>query len=258
MKAPILILGMGYLGSPLASLLVKRGYEVIGTYARTIPSVASGIQAEQCDIADVDRWTEKSHWRRAKTWICLLPPSCSSEYVSSLKKWILLAETYQIEHIIYTSSISVFSDKSGEIDEHSPTSAATESAEKIVAVEQAILQSHVPHKTVLRLAGLFDSERHPIYRLAQRQVIENAQQVVNMVHRVDVLKALLHAIDTPMGTRIRHIVHPAHPTREQFYQQQAHRLGIPLPPFQFGIGTGKIIQTVHNDFPIPHLGIDVQ
>lgn len=256
MMDTVLILGMGYLGRPLATQLVATGTAVIGTYACTEPSDVVGIQVERCDISEMAQGECPTHWQAAKTWVCLLPPSCSVDYVSALKKWLSWAEQYHIKQIIYTSSTSVFSQREGIVDEQSTTMPMTESAQKIVAVEQAILQSGVPHKTILRLAGLFDQQRHPVYRLAQRTEIDNGQQRINMVHREDAVAALLHAIHTPEGTRLRHIVHPSHPTREQFYQQQAALLGVALPSFQEGGLTGKIVQTIYQDFPIPCRGID--
>lgn len=257
MASSVLILGMGYLGTPLASQLVTQGYSIQGTYAQRRPIIAhQNIQVEQLNISEANALDDTAHWQIAKIWVCLLPPSCSPYYVQRLAEWIALAEQYQVEHVIYTSSISVFSDIEGVLDELSPTSPMTESAQKIMAVEQVILNSHIPHKTILRLAGLFDKDRHPIYRLAQRTAIDNGQQVVNMVHRDDAVAALMHAVETPAGSRLRHIVHPQHPTREMFYQQQAQLLDIQLPPFHLGTITGKIIQTRYDDFPIPSIEID--
>ncbi len=252
----VLILGMGYLGSPLAHRLVTQGYKVQGTYVKSKPLITHhNLQVDVFNITEPDALQNKQPWQIAKTWVCLLPPSCSSNYVQGLVEWIALAEQYQVEHIIYTSSISVFSDIEGVLDELSPTSPMSESAQKILAVEQAILNSHIPHKTILRLAGLFDKERHPVYRLAQRIAIDNGQQTVNMVHRDDAVAALMHAVATPGGSRLRHIVHPQHPTREMFYQKQAQLLNVQLPPFHLGTISGKIIQTRYDDFPIPVRGI---
>lgn len=252
----VLILGMGYLGSLLAYRLVTQGYKVQGTYAKSKPLLTHhNLQVDVFNITEPDALQNKQSWQIAKTWVCLLPPSCSPYYVQRLGDWVALAEQYQVEHIIYTSSTSVFSDAEGVLDEFSPTSPITESAQKITAVEQAILNSHIPHKTILRLAGLFDKDRHPIYRLAQRTEIDNGQQVVNMVHRDDAVAALMHAVATPEGSRLRHIVHPQHPTREIFYRQQAQLLGVQLSPFTYAHVKGKIIQTRYDDFPIPTIGM---
>lgn len=254
-NSTVLILGVGYLGSSLACLLAQKNYKVLGTYGHTCPELKEGIQLEQVDITAGIQ--DKEHWGEAKTWICLLPPSCSARYVEGLRQWIQLAEQLGAEHLIYSSSISVFSELEGILDEDAIVSPTTEGAKKIVEVENLILESQIPHKTVLRLGGLFDRDRHPIYRLVQRPFIDHGQQVVNMVHRQDAVEALAYAVFNRDGVRIRHIVHPLHPTREQFYQQQAKQLKIHLPPFTYGNITGKIVTTRHNDFPIPSLGIDV-
>ena len=252
MQTKVLMLGMGYVGKALASVLVEN-CSVLGTYqTHKPPLLHPQFIAMPYSLGD----KFPTQWMDYSTWVCLLPPSSSDLYVSLLRKWIQYAQQSNIKHLIYTSSSSVFGQQEGLYTEHDVVCPVTESAQKIVQVEQAFLNSQIGHITILRLAGLFDDERHPVYRLATKVSLPNGSQCVNMVHREDVVNALRYAIKNPNGKLIRHIVNPHHPTRQDFYQAEAKRLNIELADFQHTSQiTGKVFATAYDDFPVPSIGM---
>ncbi|WP_071059232.1 sugar nucleotide-binding protein [Pelistega sp. MC2] len=252
MQTKVLILGMGYVGTALARVLVEN-CSVLGTYQTYNPHlVHPQFMAMPYSLGD----KFPSQWADYSTWVCLLPPSSSDLYVSLLREWIQYAQQSNVNHVIYTSSSSVFGQQEGHYTEHDVVYPVTESAQKIAQVEQAFLNSQIEHITILRLAGLFDDERHPVYRLAKQVSLPNGSQYVNMVHREDVVNALRYAIKNPKGKLIRHIVNPHHPTRQDFYQAEAKRLNIGLADFQYTSRiTGKVFATAYDDFPVPSIGM---
>lgn len=240
----ILIVGLGYLGKPLSEQLAMQGYSVLGTYRHHPPTFSPPLPA----IITSSRYTlGEQHfpnaWHAAKTWVCLLPPSCSPAYVHHIQAWITYAEHCQIDHLIYSSSISVYGDQHGICTTDTPVRPATESAKKIVAIEEAIRVSCLPRQSILRLGGLYDKERHPIYRLLEKKHIANGLDPVNMLHRQKAVNALLHAIchHDHNGCLIKNIVQEQHPSKIDFYTEQAKQLGVNTPNFIVEGGQGKIV-----------------
>ncbi|MCP2040517.1 nucleoside-diphosphate-sugar epimerase [Neisseria sp. HSC-16F19] len=246
------ILGLGYLGRPLAEALYLRGHAVAALKRRyTSDDVALPIALNAADLDDEAVWTQPfwaEHWADKPTWVCLLPPSAVADYAAVLRRWLALAEHFQAAHVVLGSSISVYGDAPRLCDEHSPPQPATASARACVAAETIVLDSAVPQVSVLRLGGLYSAARHPLNRLLQRQPLPQPQAAANMLHQDRAVAALLHAIAHPQGRRIRNIVETPPPTREDFYTAQAALLGLPPPQFDPGdTRPGKVLASCYDD-----------
>lgn len=249
----ILIFGLGFVGRPLAEKCYEQGYSV-----RAIKKHLTSDDI--CLPIDLDTICLNPNvfcadWANYGTWVILLPPSALENYVETIDYLIAQAEQYGIQHLIYTSSTSVFGDGEGVFDEHSPTQAITENAQKIVLIEQKLLNSAIQHVDIIRLGGLYASERHPINSLLKKnQVlpmlpIPNGQQWVNMIHRERAVLGIFQAIQTPSGKRIRHFVETPHLRKIDFYQREANVLGTQMLEFEnHSDFLGKKIVSVFDDF----------
>ena len=246
------ILGLGYLGRPLAEALYLRGHAVAALKRRyTSDDVCLPIALNVADLDDEAVWTQPfwtEHWADKPTWVCLLPPSAVADYAAVLRRWLALAEYFQAAHVVLASSISVYGDAVRACDEHSPTQPATASARACAAAEDMVLAGAVPQVSVLRLGGLYSAARHPLTRLLQRQPLPQPQAAANMLHQDRAVAALLHAITRPCGRRSRNIVETPPPTRRDFYTAQAALLGLSAPQFDSGdTRSGKSVQTRYAD-----------
>ena len=229
------ILGLGYLGRPLAQKLYENGSRVAAVKrSLTSDDINLPIHLDTLDLnqdnvfqsANLARDT--SFWRQhadKPVWFCLLPPSSLTHYADTVKQWAELARACNVQHLIFTSSTSVYGDKARECDETSAPDPQTESARQILA-----------------------AERHPVSRLVQKQNIPGGNRLVNIVHRDIAVETLFQTTLHPNGRRIRNIVEPQHPTRRDFYTAEATKLGLPPPNFApDGTGDGKIVNTVSAD-----------
>jgi len=97
----------------------------------------------------------------------------------------------------------------------------------VVLGEQALLR-HFPQALVLRAAGLAGFDRR-IGKFFSGRVLPDPQQVVNLVHRDDVVGAALHLIGQ-RAEGIYNVVAPEHPTKAEVYGRDLEELG--MPPFQ--------------------------
>lgn len=245
------ILGLGCLGRPLAQKLYGHGSRVAAVKrSLTSDDINLPIHLDIFDLNrnDVFQTTLWQHHADRPVWFCLLPPSSLTHYADTLSRWVKLAETCQVQHLIFTSSTSVYGDKARECDETAPPDPQTVAARQILAAEQHLLSSRIPHIDILRLGGLYCAERHPVSRLVQKQNIPGGNLPVNILHRDLAVETLFQTALTPKGRRIRNIVEARHPTRRDFYTAEAAKLGLPPPDFApDGTGSGKIVNTVCAD-----------
>ena len=246
----VVILGMGYLGRPLAQRLSAAGMRVDATRSR----VDGADQALPWRVQPFDlQHFQAAHpalagWETAATWVCLLPPSCCDDYVARLGEWLAWARACGVAHVVYSSSISVYGDAVRVCDEHSAPDPQTESARRVWAAEQAFVHSGVPHVSILRLGGLYSAIRHPLHSLLKRQNHPGAQQPVNMIGQDAAVNALQRAIATPAGIRIRNIVEAGHPSKQAFYAAEAKCLGLPEPSFDPNdMRGGKMVHSLYRD-----------
>lgn len=245
------VLGLGYLGRPLAERLYLSGYSMAAVKHRmTSDDINLPIDVQYFDFNRIGLHADVfgRFWAEKKVWICLLPPSPFPDYDACLKSWCDLALSCGVEHLVYSSSVSVYGGRCRECDENTVPEPETESASKVLAAEQVFLNSGVKHVDILRLGGLYSADRHPLNSILRRhKTIFDADQPVNMLHKDAALNALFAAVSKPGGIRIRNIVDESHPTKRAFYRQQAVSLGLPVPEFEAGETGGKTVRSLFAD-----------
>ena len=150
-----------------------------------------------------------------------------------------------VQHIVYTSSTSVYGNAVRVCDENTLPDPQNETAVQILAAEKILLAGRIPHIDILRLGGLYSATRHPLNRLLLKNNIRRGRQPVNVVHQDSAVAALFQTALHPQGRRIRNIVEPSHPARAEFYAAEAAKLGLPAPDFDSADRSGgKIVNTV--------------
>ncbi|WP_191963643.1 Rossmann-fold NAD(P)-binding domain-containing protein [Neisseria zalophi] len=246
------ILGMGYLGRPLAEKFFEQGSHVsalkrhITSDDINLPIDLHAADLNQAAAFQANFWPT---WADKPVWFCLLPPSAVNQYADALAAWLALAEQYGIGHIVYSSSTGVYGNEVRECSEHSTPNPHTESTRKVWQAEQLFLNSSIENIDILRFGGLYSIERHPLNSLLKRRQIAGAHQPVNVIHQSRAVEALHYAACTPNGRRIRNIVENRHPPKQQFYQHEAAKLGLPEADFApDDDSSGKIVTTVYHDF----------
>ena len=155
------------------------------------------------------------------------------------------AQQLQLAHVVYASSTSVYGSEVRVCDEKSSVAPESDHAKQIVRSEQIWQSSGLPCVSILRLGGLYDDERHPVRRLSGRVAIKGGKHPVNVVSRSSAVAALAHHVAHVQGG-IFNVVEAAHPSRSEFYSQEALRLGLPLPEFDASDASdGKTVISRH-------------
>ncbi|HEZ1440186.1 SDR family oxidoreductase [Neisseria meningitidis] len=243
----ISITGLGYLGLPLAQKFYQHGSRVAAIKrSLTSDDINLPIHLDTFDLGSTDAF-QTALWRHhadKPVWFFLLPPSSLTHYADTVKQWAELARACNVQHLIFTSSTSVYGDTARECDETATPDPQTESARQILAAEQHLLDSGISNIDILRLGGLYCAERHPVSRLVQKQNIPGGNRPINIVHRNIAVESLFQTTFNPGGRRLKNIIEPRHPTRREFYTEEAAKLGLPALDFAPDDSVGKIIRTV--------------
>lgn len=234
------IVGLGWLGLPLARHLKNLGWEVKGT-KRTHEGVEQMrlIRLETYHLeltpdinADPDDLTELLS---VDALVINIPPSQYffhlQHYVQGVKNLVNEALLHGIQHIIFISSTSVFPDISAEFDESSQFEPQSEMSKALLEIEQWLFELKDVDCDIIRFGGLVGADRHPVYSLAGKTELSVGNTPINLVHIDDCARAIQLLLETPSYQRLYHLVAPQHPTRAEYYTQIAEKLGLELPHF---------------------------
>lgn len=234
------IVGLGWLGFPLARHLKSVGWVVKGSKRthegveamrlRRIDSYYLELLPElNCDPDDLHQLLSNT------SLVINIPPSGyffdPQKYVEGIQYLVNEALLHGVNHIIFISSISVYPQCSGEFDENSPIDTTSEVAKALVEIEQWLLQHSDIHCDILRLAGLVGVSRHPVHYLAGKSNLKEGNQPVNLVHLTDCILAIEALLDTPSHQRCYNLCAPLHPLRKPYYQEMAERFDLLIPHF---------------------------
>ncbi len=238
-ESSVAIMGLGWLGEPLAKTLQARGYRVAGT--TTTEAKAERLRREGIDalVWNINELLP-SAWPAAlaaQTLVLCVPPGKVDDYAVTLGRVAMLAAKAGVQRLLFTSATSVY----GGLGSKTEADAAPDSArgERMLAAEQAVRHSGVPQVLCLRLSGLVGGNREPGRFLAGRR-FEGGEEPVNLVAQEDLLRfipAILARHDWP---EVLNVSAPHHPSRREFYTRAALLRDLPPPQFDGG-GEGKCI-----------------
>ncbi len=165
--------------------------------------------------------------------IITIPPSGADDYAGAVRSLAEASRAAGDAHPILTSSTSVYPDLNRVVTEDDAETTAgpprNRNGDAVLAAERA-LSSVTPSAAILRLAGLYGPDRHPVRYLAGRTGLSGARSPVNLVHRDDVVRAvqatIFHRLTGPYN-----VVADEHPAREDLYTALAQRIGLDAPQF---------------------------
>ena len=246
----ITIIGGGWLGLPLAQKLQGNSNQVTTTRRSehgVLEIEAQGVAAIKYTLGDTLENTSLAALFESELVIINIPPGRknfkSQQFIDDMKQLISYASSEGVERIIFISTSAVYGDQNRTVFEYSPVDPKTESAKAHVAIEHHIRNAFGNKGAIIRLSGLVDDDRHPAKSLSGRTDIANGQQVVNLIHRTDVIAAIEKIIQRQVYGQTLHLAAPDHPTRAKYYVAAAQKMRITEPTFltDESAGKGKLV-----------------
>lgn len=234
----ISILGCGWLGFPLAKMLLAAGHTVKGstTSLDKLPMLReAGIEPFCLNLAPEPQGVSWSSFLQTDLLIVNIPPRLERAgagfHVAQMAALVRLLGTSPVRRVVQVSSTSVYPELNREMTEEDVTTPAQSAAPTLVAAEQIVQSLPVP-SLVLRCGGLMGYERIPGKYVSGKKNLETGDVPVNYVHRDDVVRVIGHfAENQPHQNGVFNVVAPLHPTRRQIYQATCPPFGYEMPTF---------------------------
>ena len=246
------ILGCGWLGTPLATLLLEKGYEVRGTTTRDNkrPELEElGIHSYQIYLSETGvQGPLGSFLKGLDNLVVDIPPGLrnqrDADFVSRIRHLDQALQEAGIPRLLYVSSTSVFGSGQGTVTEDTIPEPESNSGRQLLEAERLLLSNTSRQTVVLRLGGLLGPDRHPVFHLSGREIPTGGTIAVNLIRLGDALGALQYLISDPGASGVYHGVYPEYPSRREYYNAEARILKTAPPHFMDPPGpvTGKRVR----------------
>ena len=226
------IIGCGWLGFPLAKLLLNKNYLIKGS--STSKEKLLELKSNKIDpyyieitekgiIGDIDSFLDE-----IDVLIINIPPKIKSLPSENYSKKIQLiankAEKRLIDKIIFISSTSVYGSNQGKINSSTNPIPSSKNGVEILQSEKIISKNK--NCTIIRFGGLIGSNRHPVHSLIKKNEVLNPKAPINLIHLEDCIQIIYSIILKEVWGKICLGVSPYHPTRENYYNTKCEALGL--------------------------------
>jgi len=238
----VLIVGCGYVGLPLGSRLAEAGHEVFGL--RRSGAVGAGGERSRVQPlqGDITRPDTLAGLPRGYDWVvhCVSasgggPAEYRAVYLDGTRNLLDWLSTAPPRRFVYTSSTSVYGQTDGSVvTETSPTEPATETGRILLATERLLLEAAGFPAVILRLAGIYGPGRgywFKQYLSGEARIEGNGSRRLNMIHREDVIGAIMAALERGEPGGIYNVVDNEPVSQLELFEWLSKKLGRPLPPF---------------------------
>lgn len=232
------IIGLGWLGLPLAISLKEKGFDVKGS--TTSPEKlnelnSKGISTFMLKFIPHPEGTAFLKLFESDILFVNIPPrsrtmpeSFHPEQIKFIKSMAVQAG---VKKIIYVSSTSVYPDLNREFDEDFVLTKENTGNSALFQAENILLQDRDFDLTIIRFGGLLGVDRVPgKYFSGKTNVVGDSP--VNYIHRDDAVGISSWVIENNLWNQVFNGVAPEHPNRKLVYEKNATELGF-APPVDY-------------------------
>jgi len=233
----ISMIGLGWLGLPLAQQLMQRGFQVKG-------STTSDDKCQQLRRQGID-----AHWFAltpemqpsasplfaADIAVVTIPPQRREGepqyYLRCLQALANTIALSPIQKLIFTSATSVYPLNNGEVREEDACRIESPFSDTPwLDIEQVFTRASEFESTIIRLAGLIGGDYQP-GRYFSGKPLAGADDPVNMIHRDDCIGIISEVIAQNAWQQVFNASACEHPSRRALYSASCKMAGLPLPEF---------------------------
>jgi len=235
----ICVIGLGWLGQPLASHFLAKGAKVFGTTTSIGKNQKLKEQKIDCALFNLyegganalpNSFFNNSHL------ILNIPPGRNNldgaAYTANMMSLIDHAFECGLKQLVFISTTSVYGDSEGDITNRSARAPQTTSAVAHCNIEDHCIQNYSKRVCILRPSGLVGANRHPAISLSGKAGIALGNNPVNLVHRDDVISAIDAIISKNIVQKALNLSSLEHPCRSDYYTWCAQQLGLRIPLFE--------------------------
>jgi nucleoside-diphosphate-sugar epimerase len=227
----LLIVGCGDVGLRIVARLRDR-FRIIATTASALRVIELRAAGTVPLVVNLDIAHTLARMRAFTTrWIDLVPPATAGAGDARTRR-LRLACAARVERAVYVSTTGVYGDRQGALlDETARPAPTSERAKRRLAAE-ALVRAAPVHATVLRVPGIYASNRLPLERLhaATPALREEDDVYTNHVHADDLARAVIAALFRGAPARVYNAVDDTQLKMGEFFDRVADRFSLPRPP----------------------------
>lgn len=246
----ISILGVGWLGFPLAKKLIENGYLVKGSVtsrSKLKKMKEAGIKPYRLVLEPKRVQLKYPDFFDTDLVIVAIPPR-RTEYVETIfpaqvKQLTAMLEVHKVPRVLFISSTSVYNELDGIVLEDDVLLPEKSSGKALVLAENVLTQNKNFQTTVLRFGGLIGADRNPARFLSRKQKAVSGSKPVNLIHLDDCLQIIQKIIDEQVWGETFNACCPVHPTRQDFYEKASTVSGLAAPEFNDEKSPFKIVDS---------------
>lgn len=244
--ANTLIVGAGWLGTPLAQTLIDQGHQVTVTrrsQTRLDEFPLTSVQPALLDLNEPhsqQQLVELIERHRIERIVGAFPPGFrkgnGQEYAQQWQRLVSAAKQSSVNKLLMVSSTTVYPNLAVDMKEEDATLALAQTSEHfsdnariMLQAEQYVIDSGIDY-AIVRCSGLIGSDRHPS-RFAMRLKQVSRKAPANMVHQNDAVAATAFALNQ-IDNEVVNATTPNTVSKAEFYQAAITQsdLDIALPP----------------------------
>ena len=205
----IAVLGAGYVGTAFAEAALSSGAAAsVWAMRRTPPPFANG-DAVRWVQGDIRLGDVAGLPAQLDVVVLTVAPSRGTDeyesvYPPAATAAVKVAHDAGARLLLYTSSTGVYGGRDGStVTELSQRLGAGKTNAALIAAEDIVLASVSARPTVLRVSGIYGPGRDPRDRFRHPERLSmRGEYWVNLVHRDDIVAAMLHTLQLPVAPRI--------------------------------------------------------
>ncbi|KZN48242.1 NAD-dependent epimerase/dehydratase family protein [Pseudoalteromonas luteoviolacea] len=237
MSNKLVVLGAGWLGNALSQEAKLAGWQVEAT-RRTADS-----QAQVSAFCLTDSGLHHTLTLTDAYWVCAIPPrmrQADSNYLDTLQHALTTARNMECKGFILCSSTAVYGTADGVYTEHATLAERDSTRQQVLQCAEDLVRS--ASGKIVRLAGLVGPQREPGRFISGKQLSSSSQASVNMLHQQDAVNGLLCILENWSNAQdIYNLCHPAHPTKQDYYQKHCEDYGSIPPTYNSEVKSKRII-----------------
>lgn len=233
----ISIIGLGWLGKPLAKFLIEKGYQVLGSTTslekkRSLEE--EGFETIQFSLNPHPLGVGFNSLFKSDILVVNIPPRTRSGngefHLEQLKYLRSLIDQSDSKKVIFVSSTGIYPEATSpeKYKEDFPITLENTGNETLFRAENFLNKDRKFDLTLVRFGGLMGEGRIPGKYFSGKEKV-NGHTRVNFIHQVDAVGILAWIIEKELWNETFNGVAPIHPFRRDIYEKNASELGIAPP-----------------------------
>lgn len=249
------MVGLGWLGIPLANFLASKGFDISGTTRSSEKQQQLSAKGWEvmCLDASTDESIPTSFFEACELAIINIPPGKLRENNRYAEVCCSIATAIpSTSKVLFISTTGIYPDDAliTNEDEFSRTPYLKENLFALTEERlDAILKERL---TIVRFAGLIGPNRNPARFLEGKTDVPNPNAPVNLIHLNDCIQLIYKIIELESWGEVFNACSSEHPTREVYYTSMCQRFGLEAPTFN---NVNSVKKLVSNTKSIQLLGI---